>query len=135
MSESFKTVQFRLVDYQGKPIAWAFIKAQVLPQFHNAWQLNTTFPTTHEFRTNQYGMASVTLLTSSSLEVPGTQYLITLTYNGKSYFFEVELTEDMPEFVDFETLVDRQTLVNKLNCESDSKNEGVYKIIDGKLWL
>lgn len=135
MLVTHKKVNFRLVDISGQPIAFAFIRAELMPRFTNAYFASTLFPLSAEARTNQYGIGTLVLLANDALEMAGTSYLITLSFNGKSYSFLVRLTKDMPEVVDFEDLLDREAMQDYLRCRQGTLEEGMVRISGEKLWI
>lgn len=126
-------VRFRLVNVDTKALKFAKITAEIYPKVSNSSFLNTVVPQTIETRTNQYGIASLTLTANDHLEFPGTKYLITVSHNGNSYYFLIELTQDTPEIVDFEELLDRNSLAALQRCKTNT--EGNYKISGSKLYL
>lgn len=126
-------INFRLVGSDSKPLKFAYIKAELTPKITNSSFLNTLIPEEVKTQTNQYGIASLVLTANDHLEMPGSSYLITITYNGNSYYFLIELTKDTPEIVDFEDLLDRAGLSRLERCKTTV--EGAYKLEGNKLYL
>lgn len=135
-NNSVKIIRFRLVGADSVPLAWADIRAELVPRgtatSANRGNLSTIFPTVKETRTNEYGMVDLSLYANDFIDITS-KYQVEITYNGKSYYFLIQLTQAMPDIIDFETLIDRSALQKLANCRNPS--EGVYKLTGSKLWI
>ena len=134
----WKIVRFRLMDSSARPVIWAKIEADLVPDIGYAHGYNTLFARGRETRTNEYGMAELALMANDALEVPDSKYLITITYNGKSYRYLIRLKREMPDVIDFEELIDREKLWQQFKyCrDKDAEREDGHPVIIGeKLYL
>lgn len=127
-----KILRFRLIDVRSLPLAFATITAKLTPILTNNRNANTIFPTTISARTNELGFAEMTLYANDVLET-NSKYLITVSYNGKNYYFLIKLTQDMNDVLDFEDLIDRSSLEKLANCSNPQ--EGSYKLVGEKYYF
>lgn len=125
-----KLVRFRLIKPDSQPLSFAFIKAQVVPIMTGSRNSNTVFPTLMETRTNQYGIAELKLY-ANDLILKDSKYLITVAYDGKNYNFLIELEQTMEDILDFEDLIDRQSLEE---AKKNKVSEGKVRIKGSKLY-
>lgn len=126
-----KIVRFRLIDFTAKPLSFAFITAKLAPTMTNARNMNTVFPSVVNTRTNQLGFAELKLYANDVLAT-NSKYAITISYNGKNYYFLIRLEESMANLLDFEELINRSQLEQLRSCNSST--EGQYKIRGSKYY-
>lgn len=126
-----KVLRFRLIGPNTRPLSFAFISAQIVPILTNSRNSNTVFPVSADTRTNEYGIAELKLYANDVLQTDS-KYMITITFNGKSYRFLVKLLQSMDDIVHFEDLLNREA-INKL-AECENQVEGEYKISGSKYY-